>query len=821
MRKKFVCALWALFIVCFGTLTTGVLAIDRGLIGYMPEMSTLQDPINKSASTLYTADGKSLGNFSLNQYRQFVPYDSISPNVFRALIATEDVRFYSHNGIDLRALGRAVVKRGLMGQRSAGGGSTITQQLAKQLYSEKAHSTLERLLQKPIEWVIAVELERHYTKEEILTLYLNYFDFLHNAIGIKSAAKVYFNKSALDLTTEEAALLVGMCKNPAYYNPLRQPERCKARRNTVLDQMTKAGYLTAADAARYKPDDIHLDFQRIARKESKLPYLKEYLRRILTAQEPNPRNYSAGQRQRYYEDSLAWATDPLYGWCAKNTKHNGKPYDLYEDGLRVYATVDSRMQQYAEEAAYDHVVRHLQPIFNAQRRSTKNFPYVGVSKATINNILNRNIKQTERYRSMKAAGATDEAIIRAFNTKVEMSVFTYHGEVDTLLTPIDSILYYKSFLRTGLVSMDPMTGYIKAYVGGLDYNHFQYDMGMVGRRQVGSTMKPFVFAMAMEDGKTPETVVSGARPRSGTGGWWPKGHGGVMSLRSALAASSNPITAKVMLETDPTGKRLEKMMTQELGVANADMQPSVVLCLGTADITPCELASGYTMFANRGIHSAPIIVSRIEDSQGHIIAEFKPRQNEVLSELSASEMIDMLKAVVSYGTGRRVHGYFNVSGEMGGKTGTTNNNSDGWYVGLVPRLVTAVWVGGEDRDIHFQSTSIGQGAASALPIWGKYMRKVYDDETLGYNSADKFPKFDDPAPGNEIINGYGDAPELPNKTHRRTTPAQDAAMQQREASGGENGSDGDDTQGSKPNPAAVTTPKETTTPQPDAKDLFE
>lgn len=780
MRKTFVCGLWAIFIVIFGTLLVGVLAIDRGWIGYMPEMSELQSPIDRAASQLYSSDGKALGSFSINQYRQFVPYDSISPNVFRALIATEDERYYEHSGIDVRALARAVVKRGFMGQRSAGGGSTITQQLAKQLYSDKAHSTLERLLQKPIEWVIAVELERHYTKEEILTLYLNYFDFLHNAIGIKTAAKVYFNKEAKDLNVNEAALLVGMCKNPAYYNPLRQPERCINRRNTVLDQMVKNGDLTRATASQYKGKALNIDFQRIARKNSKMPYLKDYLRRVMTATEPNPKNYGAGQRQKYYEDSVAWANDPLYGWCNKNYKHNGEAYDLYEDGLRVYTTIDSRMQQYAEEATYNHIVRSLQPTFNAQRRTSRNFPYVGISKNKINSILNRNIKQTHRYRSMKAGGASDQDIIKAFNTKTEMTVFTYHGEVDTLMTPIDSILYYKSFLRSGMVAMDPLTGYIKAYVGGLDYEHFQYDMGMVGRRQVGSTMKPFVFAMGMEDGKTPDTVINGSRPR-GMGGWWPKGHGGTMSLRSALAVSSNPVTAKLMLEVDPSGKRLENMMTKDLGVANADMQPSVVLCLGTADITPCELASGYTMFANRGLHSAPIIVSRIEDSQGHIIAEFKPRQNEVISEYSASEMVDMLKAVVSSGTGRRIHNYFKLAGEMGGKTGTTNENSDGWYVGLTPRLVTAVWVGGEDRDIHFQSTSIGQGAASALPICGAFMQKVYADASLGYDKEARFPKFDDPAPGNEIMNEYGTAPSGEKVKRRRTTPKQDEALRQQNA----------------------------------------
>lgn len=760
MRRKTVRVLWTLFAIsCFAVLGLGF-AIDRGWIGYMPDLEDLEDPIDRYASQLISADGKPLGSWSQNENRVFVPYDSISPHVFRALVATEDVRFYEHTGVDVQALGRAVVKRGLLGQKSAGGGSTITQQLAKQLYSKAAHSTLERLLQKPIEWVIALELERHYTKEEILTLYLNYFDFLHNAVGIKSASQVYFNKKPIDLTVGESAMLVGMLKNPAFYNPVRQPERTRERRNVVLEQMERAGFLGGADADATRATELGLDFHRMDHKVGPTPYLREYLRRIMMAEEPRRERYGEGLRQQFYEDSLAWATNPLYGWCKKNTKHNGKCYNLYTDGLKVYTTVDSRMQKYAEDAVASHVVRQLQPIFNRQRGMTSTFPYVGISTAKADALLWRAVRQTPRYSAMKAEGCSDEEIRRAFNTKTEMTIFTYRGERDTLMSPLDSIRHYKSFLRSSLVSIDPLTGYVKAYVGGLDFTHFQYDMALTGRRQVGSTMKPFVYSMAMEDGLTPDYRVRNVM-RS-YGGWMPKNgsraaYGAMMPLRWGLAQSNNWITAGIMSEVDPSGKRLVKML-RELGVANANIPPSMALCLGACEVTACELASAYSIFVNGGIHSAPIFVTRIEDNQGNVVAEFLPRQNEVISQRSSSEMIDMLRGVVRSGTARRLAGLLGGSGDMAAKTGTTNNNADAWFVGLVPRLVTSCWVGGEDRDIHFISTSIGQGAAAALPIWASYMKKVYADKALGYSLQEKFEEYEDSDDDVHIYNSYGDDP---------------------------------------------------------------
>ena len=807
--------MWGLFGLLVGLIFLAVVAIDKGWVGYMPDMADLQDPIDKYASQLISADGKVLGSWSQNENREYVPFDSISPHVFHALIATEDVRFYEHTGVDARALARAVVKRGLFGQKSAGGGSTITQQLAKQLYSKRAKSTVERLLQKPIEWVIAVELERHYTKEEIMTLYLNYFDFLHNAVGIKTAAKVYFNKKPLYLNLSEATLLVGMLQNPAYFNPVRHAERCLSRRNVVLDKMEKAGYLTHADVVRHQGDSLKLDFHRPDHKVGLTPYLREYLRRIMMANKPDPSDYQAWQRQQFYEDSLGWATNPLYGWCKKNTKHNGKYYNLYTDGLKIYTTVDTRMQRYAEEAVTQHVAKYLQRIFNGQRHGNAVFPYVGISQKQRDNILQRSVKQSLRYAQMKEAGASDEEIDKAFRTKTEMTVFTYRGERDTLMSPMDSILHYKSFLRSALVSMDPTNGHVKAYVGGLDYTHFQYDMGLVGRRQVGSTMKPFVYSLAMEDGYSPDYTVRNIQ-RS-YGGWTPKNgskaaYGAMMPLRWGLATSNNWITAGIMSEVDPSGRRLERML-QELGVANHDVKPSMVLCLGPCEITACELASAYTMFANRGIHSAPIFVTRIEDSQGNIVAEFQPRQNEVISELSAYEMLGMLQGVANHGTGRRVHGIAGSVGPIAAKTGTTNNNADAWFVGIVPRLVTACWVGGEDRDIHFASTSIGQGAAAALPIWGYYMKKVMSNPDLGYSPKDEYPEFVPDSLTGEIYNNYGSAPP---RSYWRNVPQSDDLMSD---DGGSSSGDGQETT-SHPAPAA-TDPRDYNQPQPNSEGLFE
>lgn len=758
MRRKFVYILWSILVGLVLSVVLFVAAVERGWIGYMPDLERIQTPINKFASQALTADGKLLGTWSTSENRIFVATDSISPYLFKALVATEDERFYSHSGIDAKALGRAIVKRGIMGQQNAGGGSTITQQLAKQLYSGKASNTLQRLLQKPIEWVIAVEIERYYTKDEIMTLYLNYFDFLHNAVGIKTAANVYFGKTPSELTITEAATLIGMCKNPSLFNPVRDAERCRQRRNVVLSQMVKAGFLSAQDCRTLSASPLELNFHPIDHKEGEATYLREYLRQVLMADKPKRANYREWQYGQYYADSLAWINNPLYGWCKKNKKRDGSNYDIYTDGLKVYTTIDSRMQEYAEKAVFNHVALKLQPEFD-RRKNSENFPFnTSLSSKQIKRIFDRAMRQSERYQTMKAAGASEQEIHDAFCTLTPMSVYTYHGDVDTVMTPLDSIRYYKAFLRSGLVSIDPSNGFVKAYVGGLNYAHFQYDMAMTGRRQIGSTMKPFVYVMALEDGYTPESLVLNAQRTYRVGGsfWTPRNAnsaraGQMVPLIWGLSQSSNWATANLMSQVDPSGSRLKRLV-QNFGVANPDIHPSMSLCLGPCEVTVGEMASAYTAFVNQGIRCAPTLVSRIEDSEGNVIAQFTPRMNEVISERSSYQMINMMRAVVDHGTARRLRFQYGLNGPIAGKTGTTNNNADGWFIGYVPSLVTACWVGGEDRDIHFTSTAEGQGASTALPIWALFMRSVYKDKTLGYNQFEPFkmgrPRNAPAAPGN-------------------------------------------------------------------------
>lgn len=762
MKKRIIIYIWLIPVVFISVVAIGVVGVKNGWIGNMPPLDDLQNPINRFASQVISADGKVLGTWSKSENRVFVDHDSISIHMFEALIATEDVRFYNHSGIDVRALGRAIVKTGLMQQKSAGGGSTITQQLAKQLYSERASNKLERLMQKPIEWIIAVELERCYTKDEILTLYLNYFDFLYNAVGIKTAAQVYFNKHPRDLTLTESALLVGMCKNPSYYNPVRYPERAQNRRSVVLDQMLKAGYITTAECEQAKSQPLGLNFHRVDHKEGSAPYLREYLRRFMMASRPERGDYgkAADGARQYYEDSLNWETNPLYGWCKKNFKKDGTPYDIYTDGLKVYVTIDSRMQRYAEEAMLTHVGRDLQKTFSREKRNSPNFPYpASLSRQKVERLMKNAMRQSERYRRMKADGADEAAIERAFNTPVHMTIYAYGGDRDTMMTPMDSLRYQKSILRSGLMSIDPATGYVKAYVGGLNYEHFQYDMCAVGRRQVGSTMKPYVYAMAMQDGHSPCDMLTNAQRTYHTvngSPWTPRNgsharYGQQVTLKWGLSQSNNWITADLMNNVDPTGNRLVKLL-HDFGVANNQIRPSIVLCLGACEITVAEMASGYTAFANKGIRCAPVFVSHIEDANGNIVAEFRPRMNEVISEESSYKMIEMMRGVIDAGTGRRLRNRYGFTGPIAGKTGTTNNNADGWFVGVVPKLVTACWVGGEEPNIRFYTTAAGQGAATALPVWALYMKKVYADKALGYSPSEP---FDIPADFQSCEEGIG------------------------------------------------------------------
>lgn len=755
MRKTFVRILWGTLCAVIVFLAVSFTSIWFGWIGYMPDLEDLQNPISRYASQIYSVDGKILGTYNMNrENRVHVDYDGISPYLVQALVATEDERFYDHSGIDFIALTRAVVKRGILGQKSAGGGSTITQQLAKQLYSATAKSTLERLLQKPIEWVIAVKLERFYTKEEIITMYLNYFDFLHNAVGIKTAADVYFDKDPKNLTLTESATLIGLCKNPSYFNPVRYPERCTDRRNVVLGQMLKAGYLTNEEYQKAHDEPLALNFHRVDHKDGIATYFREFLRQYIMAQKPTLEDYPSWNRVQFTIDSLAWETDPLYGWCNKNHKKNGEPYNVYTDGLKIFTTIDSRMQKYAEEAVLKHVGNYLQPAFTKENRTKPNAPFTNaLTAAEVKGILNRSIRQSERYRAMKEQGATESEIQKAFRTPVEMSVFTYHGDVDTVMTPLDSIRYIKSFLRSGFVSMDPHNGAVKAYVGGVDFTHFTYDMATQGRRQVGSTIKPFLYALSMSNGMSPCDVAPNVQRSYGN--WTPRNgsrsrYGQMVTLKWGLAQSNNWISAYLMSRINPQDFL---RILRDFGINTYGVYPSIVLCLGPNEASVCEMVSAYTTFANHGIHCSPMFVSKIEDNEGNVIATFQPRMNEVISEESAYKMLEMLKAVMDGGTGSRMRYKYKVECDMGGKTGTTNRNADAWFMGFTPSLVSGCWVGGEDRDIHFDSTRMGQGANMALPIWAYYMKKVFADRSLGYDPNEK---FDIPEDFNPCVSEFDD-----------------------------------------------------------------
>ncbi len=762
MIRKIIKALWIFLVVIILAIVIVFVSISKGWIGYMPPVEELENPSYKFATEIFSEDEKVLGTWSYSkENRVYTAYKDLSPSIINALIATEDVRFVEHSGIDAKALFRAFVKRGLMFQKNAGGGSTLSQQLAKQLFTENvARNTLQRLFQKPIEWVIAVKLERYYTKEEILSMYLNKFDFLNNAVGIKTAAYTYFGCGPKDLKIEEAATLVGMCKNPSLYNPVRFNERSRGRRNVVLEQMRKAGYITDAECDSLQALPLKLTYNRVDHKEGLATYFREYLRGVMTAPKPVRSDYRGWQMQKFYEDSIAWETNPLYGWCAKNKKKDGTNYNIYTDGLKIYTTINSRMQQYAEDAVKEHLGDYLQPIFFKEKEGSKNAPYArSLPEKRVEELLTKAMKQTERYRLMKEAGASEQQIRKAFDTPEEMTVFSWKGDKDTIMTPMDSIRYYKSFLRTGFMSMDPANGHVKAYVGGPNYVYFQYDMAMVGRRQVGSTIKPYLYTLAMENGFSPcdqarhieQTLID----ENGTP-WTPrnandKRYGEMVTLKWGLANSDNWISAYLMGKLNPYD--LVRLI-HSFGVRNKAIDPVVSLCLGPCEISVGEMVSAYTAFANKGIRVAPLFVTRIEDSDGNVISTFAPQMEEVISASSTYKMLVMLRAVINEGTGGRVRRY-GITADMGGKTGTTNDNSDAWFMGFTPSLVSGCWVGGDERDIHFGRMTYGQGAAAALPIWAMYMKKVYDDPTLGYDQQERFklPEGFDPCAGSETPDG--------------------------------------------------------------------
>ncbi|MCI9607197.1 MAG: penicillin-binding protein [Muribaculaceae bacterium] len=740
--------LWLIFALGVAAVAVFFILVYNGVIGYMPAVEELKNPNDRFASVVYSADGQELGRYFRNTgNRVYADYDEISTNVVDALISTEDSRFEDHSGIDMRALARVAFKTLLLGNRNSGGGSTITQQLAKQLYSPESSGFATRVMQKPIEWMIAVKLERFYSKDEILKMYLNQFDFLYNAVGIKSAAYVYFGKQSEELTIEEAATLVGMVKNPSYYNPVRQPERTRQRRNVVLEQMYKNDKITKEQLDSLKNLPLTLNFHKVDHKEGPAPYFREELRRMLRAKRPTLSDYRQWEYQKYVEDSLAWATNPLFGWIEKNPKPDGSKYDIYTDGLRIYTTIDSRMQRYAEESLLEHMSKTLQPAFFREKRNSKLAPYSTnrgeVTESQINSMINHSIRQTDRYRIMKKAGKSDDEINTAFNTPVELKVFSYAGVVDTVMTPRDSLLYTKHFLRSGFMAMEPVTGHVKAYVGGSNFTHFQYDMVSTGRRQIGSTAKPFLYTYAMEEGYTPCDEFLNEQPvlydENGRE-WMPRNSGSsrigeMVTLRWALTNSNNWISARLLSQLSPA--TLVRTM-HNFGITS-HMDPVLSLSLGTADVSLKEMVAAYSAFANKGMRVDPVFVTAIADSNGNIISEFTPRHTEVISETAYWKILSMLLNVVDGGTGSRLRRPpYSLTAQTGGKTGTTNSNSDGWFMAFTPQLVAGAWVGGEERYIHFNSGAIGQGASAALPIYGSFIKKVYNDKTLPYDQSARF-----------------------------------------------------------------------------------
>lgn len=744
--------LWKIFAIIMGVFLLFFILIYNGIIGYMPDIEELKNPRDQYASIIYSADEKEIGRYYEGMgNRVYADFDEISPHVVDALIATEDARFREHSGVDGRAMGRVLFKTLLMGRKNAGGGSTLTQQLAKQLYSPSSSNFLSRAMKKPIEWMIAVKLERFYSKDEIVKMYLNQFDFLYNAVGIKSAAHVYFGKNPKDLNIQEAATLIGMVKNPSYYNPVRNNERTRMRRNVVFEQMMKSGMLTQAEVDSLSELPLELDFHHVDRQDDGMaPYFRVELQRMMNAKKPDPDRYHSWERAAYLRDSALWEDNPLYGWIEKNPKPDGSKYDLYNDGLRIHTTIDTRMQKYAEEAVREHMGGTLQPAFWAENRGSSTMPYSRdrseLSEIRYNRLIRNAMRQTDRYRTMKAGGASEAQIKAAFDTKREMKVFTYRGIRDTVMTPLDSLKYMKSFLRCGFVAIDPINGQVKAYVGGPDFNSFQYDMVSIGRRQIGSTVKPFLYAKAMDEGKTPCDTYLNTQPifnLPGGGRWAPRSGrsrvGQMVNLRWALTASSNWISARLIDELGPQSL-INMMRTFHI---TSPMEPILPLSLGISEVSVMEMAAAYTAFANRGVYMQPQMVTSITDSKGAIIAEFLPAHNQVLTEEGYYRILSLLLNVVDQGTARRLRSAYNLSGQIGGKTGTTNYNADGWFMGFTPQIVTATWVGGDEKYIHFNNMAYGQGASMALPIFGRFMKKLYNDKKLPYTQDASFLFPDD------------------------------------------------------------------------------
>ncbi|MGI5914229.1 MAG: transglycosylase domain-containing protein [Bacteroidales bacterium] len=746
-NRKYLIWLWTLFSIPFIAMIVIFILISRDKLGTMPSFEELENPEYSLAAEVYSSDGVLLGKISIEN-RTWTDFDEISPDFIDALIATEDIRFYKHSGIDVRGLARVAVRTILLGSNT-GGGSTISQQLAKQLYPRDTATVSAfvrnvRLgISKFKEWHTAVKLEKSYTKEEIIAMYLNKYDFLYNAIGIKSASRVYFNTTPDSLKIEEAAVLVGMLKNSSAYNPKRFPERMLNRRNVVFSQMAKYGYISQAEADSLKQLPLEIDFNLEDHNTGPATYVREYLRTTMSKPLPNRNDYV--QQYSYDEAMWQWENDPLYGWCAKNTKPDGSNYNIYKDGLKIYTTIDSRMQRYAEEALIEHLSQDLQPNFYKRAESFRNPPYSDdIDSKTVEELLMRSLRQSDRYYVMRARGYSEDSIMAAFNKPTNMTVFSWQGEIDTVMTPLDSIRYYKFFIRSAIMVEDPHTGYVKAYVGGPDFKYFKYDAVTQQRKQVGSTIKPFLYTIAMQNGYSPCYMVENIPRRfeSGDTIWEPRSsgprdmHGKMVTLKWGLSQSENYISAWLM-ETFPPSSVVDIM--HKMGIRSfIDPVPSIFL--GTSDIKLEEMVGAYGTFANKGVYTRPMYVTRIEDKNGNIISSFSPKIEEVITEETAYLMLDLLQSVVRTGTGIRLRSKYELYNQIGGKTGTTQNNANGWFMGITPNLVGGVWTGWEDQSIHFETIGEGQGANMALPVMAMFLQKVYADPELGPMYEDKFEK---------------------------------------------------------------------------------
>jgi len=735
--------LWLIYALSMLCIAIFFIGVSIGILGPIPTFEELENPKSNLASEIISADGETLGKFFIEN-RTNIEYSMLPEHLVNALIATEDIRFHKHSGVDGKGLFRVLFKTVLRMDKGAGGGSTITQQLAKNLFERpKGISKIKLVTIKFREWVTAVKLEKNYSKEEILTMYLNTVDFGSLAFGIQSASQTYFGKMPDSLTIEESAILVGMLKAPTFYSPVRNPENSLRRRNVVLGQMEKYKFISRKEFDSLKVIPINTSrFQVQDHTAGMGTYLREYLRRIMTANEPLEENYS--NKQSFREAKEEWDSNPLYGWVRKNKKPDGTSYNIYKDGLKIHTTIDSRMQKYAEESVYSHVGKNLQPAFYREWKGVRNAPYSHtMTSQDIEKLLQTLKKRSDRYYSMKRADASDSEIEKAFNTPIEMTVFSWEGEKDTVMSPMDSIKYYQWFLQAGFVAVEPYTGYVKAYVGGINYKYFKFDHASQAKRQVGSTFKPFVYALAVRDlqlspcSKVPCVPVTFDLPDGQK--WTPKNSGNVregemVTLKYALALSVNWISAFLMKQLSP---QAVISLASNMGIKSL-IPPVYAVALGIPELTLMEMVGAQTTYPNKGIYTSPILVTRIDDKSGNTIQTFLPNKQEALDEQTAYVMLEMMKGVVDHGTGARIRGTYGIRYPIAGKTGTTDNNSDGWFMGLTPDLVAGSWVGCQVMQVHFRTTARGQGANTALPIWATFMNKVYNDPTLNISKDDFF-----------------------------------------------------------------------------------